>query len=69
MPFGKLQVGLPTVGPYIGRCVPFQIISNQLNLPQVDSKLQKHLKDDQCKQDAPGLNVESHSKGSDYLCK
>jgi hypothetical protein len=24
---------LPTVGSYIDRCVPFQIISNQLNLP------------------------------------
>ena len=28
---------LSTVGPYIDRCVPFQIMSNQLNLPQVDS--------------------------------
>ncbi len=28
---------LLTVGPYIDRCVPFQIMSNQLNLPQVDS--------------------------------
>ena len=29
---------LSTVGPYIDRCVPnFQIISNELNLPQVDS--------------------------------
>ena len=27
---------LSTVGPYIDRCVPFQIMSNQLNLPQVD---------------------------------
>ena len=26
-----------TVGSYIDRCVPFQIKSNQLNLPQVDS--------------------------------
>ncbi len=26
-----------TVGPYIDRCVPFQIMSNQLNLPKVDS--------------------------------
>ena len=26
-----------TVWPYIERCVPFQIMSNQLNLPQVDS--------------------------------
>ena len=29
---------LSTVGPYIDRCVPFQVMSNQLNLPQVDSK-------------------------------
>jgi hypothetical protein len=29
---------LSTVGPYIDRCVPFQIMSNQLNLPQVDFK-------------------------------
>jgi hypothetical protein len=28
---------LSTVGPYIDRCVPFQIMSNQLNLPRVDS--------------------------------
>jgi hypothetical protein len=28
---------LSTLGPYIDRCVPFQIMSNQLNLPQVDS--------------------------------
>ena len=26
-----------TVGPYIDSCVPFQIMSNLLNLPQVDS--------------------------------
>ncbi len=26
------------VGPYIDMCLPFQIMSNQLNLPQVDSK-------------------------------
>jgi hypothetical protein len=54
---------------YIDRCVPFQITSNQLNLPQVDSiKLEKHLKDDQWKQAAPELNFEYHSKGSEYLC-
>jgi hypothetical protein len=29
----------------------------------------KHLKDDQWKQDAPGLNFECHSKGPEYLCK
>jgi hypothetical protein len=28
---------LSTVGPYIDSCVPFQTMSNQLNLPQVDS--------------------------------
>ena len=28
---------LSTVGPYIDTCVPFQIMSNQFNLPQVDS--------------------------------
>jgi hypothetical protein len=28
---------LSTVGPYIDRCVPFQIMSNQLKLPEVDS--------------------------------
>jgi hypothetical protein len=27
---------LSTVGPYIDRCVPFQVMSNQFNLPQVD---------------------------------
>ena len=65
-----LLCALSTVGPYIDSCVPFQIMSNQSNLPQVDSiKLKKHLKDDQWKQDAPQLNFESHSKGSKYLCK
>ena len=43
------------MGPCIDRGVPFQIMSNQLHLPQVDSKLKKHLKDDQWKQDAPEL--------------
>jgi hypothetical protein len=28
---------LSAVGPYIDGCVPFQIMSNHLNLPQVDS--------------------------------
>jgi hypothetical protein len=28
---------LSTAGPDIDRCVPFQIMSNQLNLPPVDS--------------------------------
>ena len=30
---------LSTVGTYIDSGVPFQIMSNQLNLPQVDSSL------------------------------
>jgi hypothetical protein len=39
LPFPRLLLwhALSTVGPYIDRCVPFQIMSNQLNLPQVDS--------------------------------
>ena len=32
-----LWYALSAVRPYIDRCVPFQIMSNQLNLPQVDS--------------------------------
>jgi hypothetical protein len=32
-----LRHALSTMGPYIDRCVPFQIMSNQLNLPKVDS--------------------------------
>ena len=69
MPCLLLRHALSTVRPYIDRCVPFQIMSNQLNLPLLDSKLSKqHLKDDQWKQDAPELNFESHSNGS-VICK
>ena len=50
---------LSTVKPYLDRCVPFQIMSNQLNLPQVDSNC-RNIKDNQWKQDAPELNFESH---------
>ena len=57
------------MGHYIDRYVPFQVKSNQLNLSQVDSMLQKHLKGDQWKRDAPELNFEFHSKGPEYLCK
>ena len=49
------------MGPYIDRCVPFQIMCNQLNLPIKLYKIFK--KDDQWKQDASELNFESHSKG------
>ena len=52
---------LSTVGPYIDRCVPFQIMTNQLNLPQVDSN--QVVENSQWKQDVPELNFESHSKG------
>ena len=34
-----LWYALSTVGPCIDRCVPFQIMYNQLNLPHVESKL------------------------------
>ena len=47
---------------YLVRCVHFEIMSSQLNVPQVD-------KDDELKQDAPEVNFESHSKGSEYLIK
>ena len=58
------------MGPYIDRCVPFQIMSNQLNLPQVDSKqVVETSQGDQWKQDAPELNFKYHSKGSEYLGK
>ena len=36
MTWSLLWHALSTVGPYIDKCVPFQIMSNQLNLPQVD---------------------------------
>ena len=35
MAWFELCHALSTVGPYIDTCVPFQIMSNQLNLPQV----------------------------------
>ena len=56
---------LSTVGPYIDRCVPFQIMSNQLNLPQVDSN--RHLKDDQWKQDAPENAFNAFAKMSKFV--
>jgi hypothetical protein len=46
-------------------------MTNQFHLPQVDSNQvveTSHLKD-QWKQDAPELNFQSHSKGSEYLRK
>ncbi len=46
------------VGPYIDRCLPFQIMSNQLNSSQVDSN-----QVDQWNQDAPELDFECHAKG------
>jgi hypothetical protein len=45
-------------------------MSNQLNLPQVNSiQVVEISKDDQWKQDAPELNFESHIEGSEYFCK
>jgi hypothetical protein len=35
----------------------------------LQSNCRTHLKDDQWKQDSPELNFESHSKGSEYICK
>ena len=58
---------LSTVGPYIERCVPFQIMSNQLNLPQVDSN--QVVETSQGWWMETGCNIESHSKGSEYLRK
>ena len=61
---------LSTVGPYMDRCVPFQILSNQLNLSQVDSN--------QVVETSQGWSMETgctcaqfrvHSKGSEYLLK
>jgi hypothetical protein len=50
------------VGPYIDRCVPFQIMSNQLNLPKVESnQVVDHL-GSISRLIAKGLNTE-------YLCK
>ena len=45
-----------TVGPCIDRCVPSQIMSNQLNLPQVDFILDVSKKNG-WKHDAKGLNT------------
>ena len=51
-----LVFALLTVGPYIDRCVPLQIMSNKLNLPQVDSNQDVEASQDgQWKQDAPNL--------------
>ena len=36
-PWFLLWHALSTVGPYIDSCVPFQMMSNQLNIPQVAS--------------------------------
>ena len=57
---------LSTVGPYIDRCVPFQIMSNQLNLPQVDPN--------QVVEISQGWSMETectwaHLSSIIYLCK
>ena len=59
---------LSAVRLYIERCVPFQIMSNQLNLPQVDSKcgnISKMIKRNG--RHPPELNMKCHSKGSEYM--
>lgn len=48
---------LSTVGPYIDRCVYFEIMSKQLNWPQVDTNQVVEM-DIQRKLDAPELNLE-----------
>ncbi len=47
--------------------MPFQLMSNQLNLPQVDSNQVVDLKHNQWKHDAPELNFEYHGKGCENL--
>ena len=48
---------LSTVEPYVDRCVPFLIMSNQLNLPQVDSnQVVETSRMINVKWDAPELN-------------
>ena len=61
-----LWIALSTVTLHIVWCVPFQIMSNQLNLPVGFQSSCRNIKDYQCKQDAPEFNFESHSKGSEY---
>ena len=46
------------------KCVPFQIMFNQLNLPHVESNQVV-----ETSQDATELNFESHSKVSEYIHK
>jgi hypothetical protein len=59
---------LSTVGPYIDRCVSFQIMSNQLHLPQVDSnEVGETSQGWSMEKDAPELNFESHRKGSESV--
>ena len=62
---------LSTVGPYIDRCVPFQIMSNQLNLLQVDSNyIVETSQGWSMERGCPWAQFfESHNKMSEYLCK
>jgi hypothetical protein len=49
------------MGPSIDRYVPFQIISGQLNLPQVDyNQVVETSQGRSMEKDAPELNLESH---------
>ena len=47
------------------RCVPFQIMANQLNLPQLDSNQVLETSEGWWRQDAPELNFECHSQRSE----
>ena len=58
---------LSTVVPYRDRSVPFQILSNQLNLPQVDSnQVVETSQGWSMETGCTELNFKSHSKGSEF---
>ena len=60
---------ISTVGPHIDRCVPFQIMSNHLNLPRVDSNQVVETSRMITGNRIHLISIESHSKGSEYLWK
>ena len=58
------------MGPLIEKCVVFQNMTDQLNLPQVDcSQVVETFTDDQWKENVPELTFEGHGKHCEYLCK
>ena len=54
---------------YTGVCLSKSCQINWIYHRCTPIKFQKHLKDDQWKQDETELNFEFHGKGSEYLCK